>query len=316
VLGVGLMEQDLRMDGKTISRGTRECETRFRLIEQALPPYTRPWTLLDLGAAGGYFGIRFAERDGCCAVMIDEGDALLPNLTANALPLTIGLRRHLTEADLEALADCEHLDVVLALNVLHDMPDPGRALRAVLRMGEEVFVEVPHDIDGLEWFGDLVRAQEGAIHLGRTRGGDLFHLRRPKSTLTWAYLGAEKNGAPPMRMHQIVSTPEIKLWNCVEKTEARVWFPGINLHTYLTLGGVYPPRARVATIVEREVNRALFGQGDVGLIGVNHADVRPWNVVLSGETATLIDWADPRQPKEDDRLALTTLVASIRGGVM
>ena len=136
--------QDQRLHGVTIDKGQRDCATRYALIKAALPPWTRPFTMLDLGAAQGYFGLRFAEdHPYCCAVMIDDGPDLQRMLAANALPFTIGLQKRLTEQDLEDIADCEHLDVVLALNFLHHCSDPGRALRAVLRMGEEIFIEVP-----------------------------------------------------------------------------------------------------------------------------------------------------------------------------
>jgi SAM-dependent methyltransferase len=321
--------QDTYIDGRVVDKGERECGRRFDMIKAALPPYTRPFTLLDIGAAQGFFGTRFAsEIDGCCSVMIDNGDDLLPVLSANALPFTIGLKRQLTEGDLEDLADCEHFDVVLALSFLHHLPDPGRALRAVLRMGEEVFIEVPGPDDpkacgdSHEWLEDLVRVQDGVRCLGVTASHTtagvtrrLYHIRRQKSTLNTPYLGARANGATlPMRLHQIITTPDVKIWNVPEKQDARVWFPGINLQTYLTFGGVYPPRARVAEIVEREIERALFGQGDVGLAGVKHNDVRPWNVVISGELVTLIDFSDPRQAPEDDRQAMIDLVQMIRGG--
>ena len=78
--------QDQRLHGVTIDKGQRDCATRYALIKAALPPWTRPFTMLDLGAAQGYFGLRFAEdHPYCCAVMIDEGPDLQRMLAANEL---------------------------------------------------------------------------------------------------------------------------------------------------------------------------------------------------------------------------------------
>jgi SAM-dependent methyltransferase len=317
--------QDVRLHGTTVDKGQRDCATRYALIKQALPKWTRPFTVLDLGAAQGYFGIRFAEDfDYCCSVMIDEGPQLAQILTANNLAFTVGLQTRLTEAHLEALADSEHLDVILALNILHHFPDPGRALRAVLRMGEEMFVEVPgpEDVaacgDSHEWLEDLVRAEGGVVlgavasHTTPSTSRRLYHIRRQKAVLQRSYMGGSP---PPLRMHQIVSTLAGKVWNVPEKNEARTWWPGINLQTYLTLGGVYPPRERIAQLVEKEVKRAVFGEGDIGLTGIDHMDIRPWNIILSGDAVTLIDWADDRQALElrDDREGLALTLKMIRG---
>lgn len=319
--------QDLRIDGRTISRGQRECASRFELIRAALPAYTRPITVLDLGAAQGYFSIRLAESyEHTCAVLIDDGPDLPSMLAANALPWTIGIRKALTEEDLEALADCEHFDVVLCLNFLHHLPDAGRALRAVLRMGEETFIEVPgpEDVaacgDSHAWLEDAVRASGaevlGAVasHTTPSVNRRIYHRHQQKAVLQRAYMGGDP---PPMRQHQILSSLSGKAWNMPEKHEARVWWPGINLQTYLTLGGVYPSRAEVAQMVERETRRALFGASDVGLTGVGHYDIRPHNFVLTGESVTLIDWADPRQDvnaaENQDETGLQHTLRIIRG---
>lgn len=318
--------QDTFIGGRTVDRGERQCAARYDLIRHALPLYTRPWTLLDLGAAQGYFGLRLAAEHeaGCVAVMIDSGSDLLPILMANRLPLTIGLQHTLTEKDLEDIADCEHLDVVLALNILHHFPDPSRALQAVLRIGETVFVEVPGPADtgacgtSHVWLEELVRAQ-GGVEIGETPSHTtpgvsrrIYRFQRPKASLVKPYIGADAKGAPPMRAHHIVSVPNGKVWFMPERDVSRHWAPGINLQTYLTLGGVYPPREQVARLVEKETHRALFGSSDVGLAGTPHWDVRTHNFILAGELVTLIDFADPRQEPEDDRAALAEVLQEIR----
>lgn len=309
--------QPTRLHGVDIDQGQRDCARRYALIAPLLKPYTRATTTLDLGAAQGYFGVRLCEDYPYnTSVLIDDGPDLQPVLAANDQHNTIGLRHRLTEADLETLADCEHFDLVLALNFLHQMPDPARALRAVLRMGDQIVIEVPIPLHAeLE---ALVLAEKPTL-LGECASPcapgvrqHLFLLNRPKSTLRIPYFTARAKGAPEMRTHQIVSRTDVKAWNVPAKGEARGWFPGINMDTFLALGGVYPEREYLATEVERQTRRALFGTGDVGLAGIQHNDVRVHNYIVSGHSVTLCDWNDPRQASEDDHEGLRMTLKEIR----
>lgn len=52
---------DIRIKGKIISYGYRDCEIRYDKISEFCSNYTRPISILDLGAAEGYFTFRLAE---------------------------------------------------------------------------------------------------------------------------------------------------------------------------------------------------------------------------------------------------------------
>lgn len=302
------------VDGQDVGPADRLCAPRYEMIKTIVARYNRPATVLDLGCAGGYFGIRLAEEFGAVSVLMDRGDEHLWELARHELPTTIGLKREITEQDLEDLADCEHFDVVLALNILHHFNDPIRALRAVMRLGEQIVIETPPPIDtgacGQGRIAPLFNAvaAEAPYLLGMTPshttknlGRPMFHFTRPKTGLVKPYMHSDRIGAPPMRRHTVVSSNDEKVFAMQSKRELRPWFPGINLWTWANLGGAWPPLEEVRYAVEHEFHRVLYGADEeVPTLNTCHTDVRPWNWIISGETVTLIDWNDPRQVATPD----------------
>ena len=66
------------------------------------------------------------------------------------------------------------------------------------------------------------------------------------------------------------------------KIEKRDWIPGINLRTYQYLNGTYPSKDFIC----RQIENLDFS---------NHNDIAPWNIILTGNNLSLIDFADPKQ---------------------
>ncbi len=146
--------QDALVNGKVIKEGVRGCPKRYHAIKKALGNRTGPFTMLDIGAAQGYFSFRVAHEysDAVC-VMIEGGYAhawdvspqLLSLCKKNTMLSNIAmLNTQVTADDLEQLAQREHFDVVLALNILHYFRgDWQRAADAVLALGDTVIIETP-----------------------------------------------------------------------------------------------------------------------------------------------------------------------------
>lgn len=302
--------QPLWVRGKTMGAGARECEARYALIQPVVAAYRRQATVWDLGANLGYFGCRLADACGAVAVMVDQRPVLEAACRANALPTTVAMTHTLTAADLRELAASECPDVVLALNVLHHMPDWRQALEALLEFGETLLIETPGrgdrgsaSYERSQALLDVLEALEPEIlgwspsHVTPGVGRPLFALRRPKAAVRQGYAYIERvrpRGAHPVRAHRIASTAEGKRVKFAGEP-ARDWAPGLNLWNWLQLGGSYPDRA--------QVRAALVGAAR-GLVSP-HGDLRPWNVILQGEAVQLIDAGHRRSADDAEALAQT-----------
>lgn len=310
--------QSVRINGTVTQSGERSCEDRFDLLRPLLAQYKRPFTVLDLGAAQGYFGQRIAEEYPAVSVCIDHDPSLVETLSANGHRAVLGIQRRLTVQDLKDLAACEHFDVVLALNILHHFDDWYGALDAVLTLGDHIVVESPPVEDtqacGRARHKALAEclAASGPVLLGtspsHTTPGvrrELGLIVRPKTQLTEPYLWSDLMDAPRIRAHSIISTATTKSFTMPEKSEGRTWFPGINLWTWAQLGGGYPDLGTVKRAISDAYRSAVLGSGpDDHFVRLPHGDIRPWNFILSGHDATLIDWNDPRNVGTDDAASM------------
>lgn len=282
--------QDRWIRGQVEARGERACEPRYDLVRAVVAEYTRPITVLDLGANQGYFGCRLADEFGAVSVMIEGRADLVEVCRANALPTTIALRRKLSVADLWELAYSEHFDVVLALNVLHHFQDSLSAFDAVRGMGDQVIIETPSLddkgacgkrshlplLEAIESFNpDVLGYEHSHVTPGVKR--PIFRLEREgqKTAVTQGYaFRARLNGNHAVRDHVIESTLDRKTVTYASGEE-RDWYPGMNLWNWCQLGGAYPDREAVV--------RAVTDASD------EHGDLRPWNFVLQGDRVVPID---------------------------
>ncbi len=304
------MYQDRWVKGVTTASGDRACADRYALIRPVLETYTRQFTLWDLGANLGYFGCRAADEYGAISVMVDKRPGLVETCRANAIPTTIAMTHQLTADDLIELAQSEHADVVLALNVLHHMPDWRSALPAVLALGETVIIETPGygDVHSANYDRSqailfaLQAAQPELLgmspsHVTPGIHRPMFLYRRPKVAVTasYAYRGRVRARGPhPVRPHHIACTPSEKTIRFADG-ESRPWIHGMNLWNWLQLGGLYPDRA-VVRVQARSAAMRLNGP---------HGDFKPWNLILQGNTIEAIDAGHRRSVTDDQGLAQT-----------
>jgi SAM-dependent methyltransferase len=151
--------QDRWVRGRVTTRGYRECATRYALLRKGLG-HLRPRTVLDFGAAGGYFSFRLAQDLGADVTAVDDSPELATTAKANGDRRVRLVRRRLNLTQLRGLG---HFDVVLALSVLHHLV-PWRehleALRAAAR--RLLVVELPEPSE--RFHRDLDPADLAAVH--------------------------------------------------------------------------------------------------------------------------------------------------------
>lgn len=292
--------QDIWVNGVVRTKGVRDCEGRYKPIAAHCRQYTRPITVLDIGANLGYYSFRLSSEFNCISVMI-EGSTGYQKALLNLIKeqrcrdklILLG-----TQVDLETLRElskCEHFDVVLALRVVHHFKEPfSDVIDAIASLGDFTFFELPTAGE------DKVRAKarvqneladhskvlasynyekvgEFTIHVGSTMS-PLYMVENTDKTITRPFYGS-----PREIQHSVESTFTTKRL-LKEDTLKRgdlvnEWVPGINIFTYLTLYGLFPHRKKVA----QQIRNYRLPTGSP------LQDIRPWNFILSGDRVALID---------------------------
>jgi 2-polyprenyl-3-methyl-5-hydroxy-6-metoxy-1,4-benzoquinol methylase len=136
-MGERLSYQDATRGGRVIP-GARDCAGRYEAISRALRD-ARGFTVLDFGANDGYFSRRLAEDFDASVTAVDDWKSL-PRSVAHEPRVSV-IARRLSPHDVRHLGE---FDVVLALSVLHHVPEWGEMLQALHDAARHVlFVETP-----------------------------------------------------------------------------------------------------------------------------------------------------------------------------
>ncbi len=137
--------QDQWVNGRLVTRGIRECASRYEIIKLVCERYTRPFTVCDIGANMCYFGLRLTEDFPYCSVIAFEYDNFAvraAHVKKNNSTRLILLNRKLNLTDLCVLGSCCRFDIVLALNVLHHVGNEfGAWLIALRGLGTNLIAE-------------------------------------------------------------------------------------------------------------------------------------------------------------------------------
>lgn len=297
--------QDILVDGKVIKEGVKDCEIRYPNIKKILDNYKRPFTVLDIGASEGYFSLRIAAEYDCTCVMI-EGDKtlLLPHICQlnKRLDNVVVLEKFITPQDLKELGECEHFDLVLAFNVIHQLKDDWKdGIDYLLTLGDNMLIETPppgcrtaangYTLPLIEEY--LSQNKHGKIVAQVPRYGRPG-LPSPEQKYSNVYLfQMNKNvllkptwKSPNVRFYPVNSTFEEKIIYKPRIDKTIDWKKGINLWTFKNMNGVYPSK----DVIRQEIKR---------LSGFAHSDFVPWNMIIQGASLDLIDWDDNNFPSNN-----------------
>ena len=135
--------QDTWINGKCVEKGKRDCDARYQIVK-SFCENSPPKTVLDIGSNMNYFGLRLIEDFRCSVVAFefDHFDLRKRIVDANKTSNLILLKRKLSLKDLEILRSCCHFDLVLAMSVMHHLPNPiNEWIRLFKEIGDNVIAE-------------------------------------------------------------------------------------------------------------------------------------------------------------------------------
>jgi len=284
--------QDLWVKGACAKEGARDCDGRYAPIKEFCKKFKRPFTVLDLGAHRGYFSVRLTEDFDCTAVAVEHDLGLTEEtLLQNENPRIIHLHKRITLDDIDAMARCEHFDVVLALSFIHHQGVPfPKYVEHLLELGDHLIVEVAMEptASGQECakgrpddLSDATIIAQHPAHFGTQGLRSMAHWYRRKTKIARPFIGCMDL---PCRGYPVESSFEDKWIN------GRRFLRGINLRTFDAMNGVYPSRDWIAGCLERR-----------GRPAAKHGDIGPHNVILQGDDAVLIDGGGQHQNCTDER---------------
>jgi hypothetical protein len=300
--------QDIFINGKVAKPGTgnrRDYETRYTIIKKVLDKYNRQFTMLDIGASQGYYSFRTASDYNSVCVMIEGnnneypliGDQLLNICKCNTLiDNIILLQKPIVITDIQHLSECEHFDVILAMNILHWLGSNWKtAVDAIITMGNKIIIETPPQETIGSSANNKIRRnienyllENGAQVIGTVK-------RHTSNTMSNIYLIQNNNGfirrrtwlkpIEPTTNHIIHSTFDKKTMTKKVDSPPNTyitsnWAPGINLITFKMYKGAYPTTNRIKKAIKNLKN-------------VSSNDWMPNNMIIQGHDMVMIDTDDP-----------------------
>ena len=294
---------DIRINGKTLSLGYRNSEKRYSEIFKFCKKFNRPISVLDLGAAEGYFTFRLAEDfDGVfVAVESNPERKLLELCKKNNDHKVLLLNKQMNLKNLKNIKEVQHFDIVLALNIIHHFDEPFQdVLETLVSMSSFCFLEHPNSLENestknsqrldtekldLEKFKPILLNKNPSglgNSLNKKLERNLWLLQNTQSkTIDRGWRGASKyteEFGPGNQISIKSNFDEINV-DYGLRDEKRNWIQGIDLRTFLEYDGVYPTNEKIINLID---NLKIKNAKDLG----------PHNLILNGERLFLIDQND------------------------
>jgi len=303
--------QDCVINGTIVEKGERNGLPTYQVIKKIFDLYQRPFTVLDIGAAQGFFSFMTAYDYEATCVMV-EGDYDYQNHTTKLCELCeknteldkIIFLKKLVDLDfLKNLSDCEHFDVTLALNFVHHSGlDWQKTIDFLVEMGDNLILEnPPHNELNITQLDvhmrkniDLYMEKLGAVVIGEVETNrvsknliksKIWWLHKPKKRLKRRHIywppPSHMNYIDDGKYHLINSDfTKKELIKKIDPVEIKSpWINGINMVTFLSFNGAYPTKELILSEVDRLKTEQVH---DWGLA----------NMILTGNKITLIDRQD------------------------
>lgn len=139
--------QDIRIYGETVSKGMRECESRYEAIKPFLTRYNKedPINILDFGANYGYFTWRIKEDyPNAKITMVDSRELLNLIYKINDIDGIFLINRNMNLDEIKEFEKENHFDLILLMSILHHFPDPASVFDVFERMGDTILCEIDY----------------------------------------------------------------------------------------------------------------------------------------------------------------------------
>ena len=294
---------DIRIKGETISLGYRNSEKRYDEIFKFCKKFNRPISVLDLGAAEGYFTFRLSEDFSGVFIAVENNPErkLLELCIKNNDHKVLLLDKQMNLKNLKSLKEVQHFDIVLALNIIHHFDEPFQdVLDTLVSMSSFCFMEHPNSLEN-ESTKNSQRLEAEKLNLdsfdpillNKTQSGlgnsfnqklerNLWLLKNTQlKTIDRGWRGASKYSESfgPGNHISIKSNFDKIDIDYSLRDENRTWIQGIDLRTFLENNGVYPTNDEIINLID-----------DLEI--KNARDLGPHNLILNGERLFVIDQDD------------------------
>ena len=294
---------DIRIKGETISSGYRNSEKRYDEIFKFCKKFNRSISVLDLGAAEGYFTFRLSEDFSGVFIAVENNPErkLLKLCIKNNDHKVLLLDKQMNLKNLKSLKEVQHFDIVLALNIIHHFDEPFQdVLDTLVSMSSFCFMEHPNSLEN-ESTKNSQRLESEKLNLdsfdpillNKTQSGlgnsfnqklerNLWLLKNTQlKTIDRGWRGASKYNESfgPGNHISIKSNFDKIDIDYGLRDENRTWIQGIDLRTFLENNGVYPTNDEIINLID-----------DLEI--KNARDLGPHNLILNGECLFVIDQDD------------------------
>jgi len=254
--------QDVLVKNQIIAPGTDHCALRYDLIKPILALYTnKNFSVLDLGAAQGYFSFSIAQEfpQSSC-VMIESnntsyyahhGDMLYDLCFLNSHLQNISyLHKRVNLSDLSYLNEHEHFDVIIAFLVVHLMEETLqeqiKIIESLLTLGDNLIIEVANDVGVVHTsYVEFLSTKLDCQYLGEVK-----RHKDPKSTSTGKLFWfrtknnnkkkRSSSGARPEGLYPDHGEEAQRAVSNQKGAPSSTTHPAITRKTFLQLNGVYP----------------------------------------------------------------------------
>ena len=294
---------DIRIKGETISSGYRNSEKRYDEIFKFCKKFNRPISVLDLGAAEGYFTFRLSEDFSGVFIAVENNPErkLLELCIKNNDHKVLLLAKQMNLKNLKSLKEVQHFDIVLALNIIHHFDEPFQdVLDTLVSMSSFCFMEHPNSLENESTKNSQrLKAEKlnldsfDPILLNKTQSGlgnsfnqklerNLWLLKNTQlKTIDRGWRGSSKYSESfgPGNHISIKSNFDKIDIDYSLRDENRTWIQGIDLRTFLENNGVYPTNDEIINLID-----------DLEI--KNARDLGPHNLILNGKRLLVIDQDD------------------------